>query len=118
MKVSSTTDSDYENLDTSKTPRLDSLSKQDTPQHQEIKRSSSSQSTKPTDNDQSFHSVKQIPIPSNQSTDDGVPLLRPQSPNTEQITERNQILGETKTQSIRKIIITRCSLAIKFSSHY
>ncbi len=51
---------------------------------------SSSQRTTPTGDKQTISWTKQAHIPPLQTTDDESPTARPQSPNVEQITERNQ----------------------------
>jgi len=75
------TDSENENLNNSKLPHINS----------------SSQSTTPTEDKQTTNLIKQIHIPSLQTTDDEIPLSRPQSPNVEQIAERNTSNKKRKT---------------------
>jgi hypothetical protein len=70
-----------ENLNSSKLPHINS----------------SSQSTTPTEDKQTTNWTKEVHIPPVQTTDDEIPLSRPQSPNVEQIIERNTINKKRKT---------------------
>jgi hypothetical protein len=72
---SSATDSDNEQINNSKLPRIHSPSP----------------STTPTNVDQTNVWTKQVDIPPLQTTEDELPTSRPQSPNVEQIAERNPI---------------------------
>ncbi|CAF0766972.1 unnamed protein product [Rotaria sordida] len=98
-KRSSIIDSDYEQLNTSKLPRVSSASQQDQSDHSEIKQLSSSTTTTPRENNQTSQRTKQLHVPPIQITDDETPLPRPLSPNAEQIAEHNQSSIKNKKQN-------------------
>ncbi|CAF3956697.1 unnamed protein product [Rotaria sp. Silwood2] len=98
-KHSSVTDSDYEQLNTSKLPRVNSTSQLDKSHHSEIKQTSSSETTTPRENNQTSQWTKQVLVPPIQLTDDETLLSRPQSPNVEQIAEHNQSLAKNKKRN-------------------
>ena len=66
----------------------------------------SSRPTTPTEDKQTTHWSKKVPVEPLQMTDDEIPSPRPQSPNVEQIAERNQISSQNKNRNTSKKIFT------------
>ncbi|CAF0848400.1 unnamed protein product [Rotaria sp. Silwood1] len=97
-KRASITDSDYEQLNTSKLPRVSSTSQQDNFHHSAVKQASSSETTTPRENNQTSQWTKAL-VPPIQVTDDETPLSRPQSPNPQQIAEHNRISAKNKKRN-------------------
>jgi hypothetical protein len=92
----STTDPSYDQPQTSKLPPVNFSLQQEKPRRTEIKHLSSSHPTTGSEDEQASHWTKTIMIPSIHLTDDEISSSRedqprPQSPNVDQIAERNQI---------------------------
>lgn len=91
IKRSSVTDSENEKLPKLKSPR----------------NPSGSQRATPTGDKQTNQWTKQIPIPPIQTTDDEIQSSRPQSPNVEQIAERNPPVFNNKKKKDPKRLLQR-----------